>query len=153
MWHSVRVWPDAATRDAVTQVLFDHGSQAVQDDGPAIVPCFPEDAVAALRLSLERAAPGTRVDVAPLPDIDWSEHWKDQARVHRIGPVTIAPPWLADQVHPDAMAIIIEPEMAFGTGDHPTTRRMLPLMALAIGPGDLVADLGAGSAVLSIVAA
>ncbi|MEO7963834.1 MAG: 50S ribosomal protein L11 methyltransferase, partial [Gemmatimonadaceae bacterium] len=47
----------------------------------------------------------------------------------------------------------IEPGMAFGTGDHPTTRGVLRLMQDIVTPGLVVADLGAGSAVLSIAAA
>jgi ribosomal protein L11 methylase PrmA len=47
---------------------------------------------------------------------------------------------------------VIDPGMAFGTGDHPTTRGVVRLMQGAVRPGDLVADLGAGSAVLSIAA-
>jgi len=43
--------------------------------------------------------------------------------------------------------------MAFGTGDHPTTRGVLRLMQSVIHAGDVVADLGAGSAVLAIAAA
>jgi ribosomal protein L11 methyltransferase len=144
-WFSVRVWPDEATRDAVTQVLFDHGSSAVQDDGPSIVTCFPEEEIAALRAAI---APDVRVEITPIVDVDWSERWKDQLRVHRIGAVTIAPPWLATPG-----AIVIEPAMAFGTGDHPTTRGVLHLMQPVIRRGDLVADLGAGSAILSIAAA
>jgi ribosomal protein L11 methyltransferase len=143
------VWPDPAARDAVTQVLFDHGSQALQDDGLSIVTCFPEDAVAAVRSTLDRLV--ARVEVTRLPDVDWSERWKDHARVYRIDALTVTPPWLAPQAPPDA--IVIEPAMAFGTGDHPTTRRMLRLLQPEIRPGDFVADLGAGSAVLSIAAA
>lgn len=143
------MWPEDAARDAVTQVLFDHGSQALQDDGRSIVTSFPADQdVVALQIDIEQVAPGTRVEVAPLPDIDWSERWKDQLRLHRIGALTIAPPWLAT---PDA--IVIEPAMAFGTGDHPTTRLVLQLMQPVIRRDDLVADLGAGSAILSIAAA
>jgi ribosomal protein L11 methyltransferase len=147
-WTSVRVWPDAATRDAVTQVLFDHGSEALHDDGPSLVTCFPENTISSVRLSLERAAPGTRVEVTPVPDVDWSERWKDQLRSHTIGTLTIAPPWLATPG-----AIIIEPAMAFGTGDHPTTRGVLDLLQDVILRSDFVADLGAGSAILSIAAA
>jgi ribosomal protein L11 methyltransferase len=152
-WHSVRVWPDATTRDAVTRVLFDHGSLGVQDDGPSIVTSFPATHdLASLRSAVERASPGARFDVEMLPEVDWSERWKDQARLHHVGPITVGPPWLAPKAPPDSF-IVIEPAMAFGTGDHPTTRGMLHLMQSVIRAGDLVADLGAGSAVLSIAAA
>ena len=43
--------------------------------------------------------------------------------------------------------------MAFGTGEHATTRGVLRLMPSIVRPGDRVADLGAGSAVLAIGAA
>jgi ribosomal protein L11 methyltransferase len=42
--------------------------------------------------------------------------------------------------------------MAFGTGEHPTTRGAMRLMHGVIRAGDVVADLGAGSAVLSVAA-
>jgi len=152
IWTAVRLWPPAAARDAVTQVLFDHGSEALQDDGPAIVTSFPAGHdLAALQAAIQDAAPGTRIEVVPLPDVDWSERWKDQARLHHVGALTIAPPWLVREAPSDA--IVIEPAMAFGTGDHPTTRGVLRLMQPVIGRGDFVADLGAGSAILSIAAA
>jgi ribosomal protein L11 methyltransferase len=43
--------------------------------------------------------------------------------------------------------------MAFGTGDHATTRSVVMLLQHVVRPGDHVADLGAGSAVLAIAAA
>ncbi len=43
--------------------------------------------------------------------------------------------------------------MAFGTGEHATTRGVVRLLQSVIRPGDRVADLGAGSAVLAIAAA
>jgi len=43
--------------------------------------------------------------------------------------------------------------MAFGTGEHATTRGVVRLLQRALRPGDRVADLGAGSAVLAIAAA
>jgi ribosomal protein L11 methyltransferase len=43
--------------------------------------------------------------------------------------------------------------MAFGTGEHATTRGVIRLLPTVLRPGDRVADLGAGSAVLSIAAA
>jgi len=84
--------------------------------------------------------------------VDWSENWKTLLKVHPLGALTIAPPWLADGLDA-ATTIVIDPGMAFGTGDHPTTRGVMRLMQGEIRRGDLVADLGAGSAVLSIAAA
>ena len=52
-----------------------------------------------------------------------------------------------------ARTVVIEPEMAFGTGEHETTRGVVRLLPDLIRPGDRVADLGAGSAVLAIAAA
>jgi ribosomal protein L11 methyltransferase len=43
--------------------------------------------------------------------------------------------------------------MAFGTGDHATTRSVVMLLQDVVRGGDRVADLGAGSAVLAIAAA
>jgi ribosomal protein L11 methyltransferase len=48
--------------------------------------------------------------------------------------------------------VIVDPVMAFGTGEHPTTRGAMRLMQGVIRAGDVVADLGAGSAILSIAA-
>jgi ribosomal protein L11 methyltransferase len=70
---------------------------------------------------------------------------------HEVGALTIAPPWLAETLDP-RRTVIVDPVMAFGTGEHPTTRGSMRLMQGTIRPGDVVADLGAGSAVLSIAA-
>jgi ribosomal protein L11 methyltransferase len=43
--------------------------------------------------------------------------------------------------------------MAFGTGEHATTRGVIRLLERVVQPGDRVADLGTGSAVLAIAAA
>lgn len=43
--------------------------------------------------------------------------------------------------------------MAFGTGEHATTRGVVRLLQNVVRQGDVVADLGAGSAVLAIAAA
>jgi ribosomal protein L11 methyltransferase len=71
---------------------------------------------------------------------------------HKVGNLTLSPPWLAAELDP-ATTVVIDPAMAFGTGEHATTRSVVLLMQDVIRRGDIVADLGAGSAVLSIAAA
>lgn len=88
----------------------------------------------------------------PTPDIDWSSAWRSQLRAHTVGYLTVTPPWLAAPFLPERR-IVIDPAMAFGTGDHATTRGVLKLMQDVVRAGDTVADLGAGSAVLAIGAA
>jgi len=79
--------------------------------------------------------------------------WPSTVGISRAGRFVVAPPWLASSTSADDLVIIIDPAMAFGTGEHPTTRGMLRLMQGVIRAGDHVADLGAGSGVLSIAAA
>ncbi len=159
-WLSVRVRPGAGGapghhREAVLAALFAAGSQGVQEEGDALLTHFPETTdPGALRAAIAGADAGAAVDIAPVPDVDWSEAWKTGVRVHRVGALTIVPPWLATDPSIDpAATIVIDPGTAFGTGDHPTTRGVLRLMQHVIRAGDVVADLGAGSAILSIAAA
>jgi ribosomal protein L11 methyltransferase len=84
--------------------------------------------------------------------VDWTEGWKALIGAHDLGFLAVTPPWLADGRDP-ARTIVIDPGMAFGTGDHPTTRGVVRLLQGAVRDGDVVADLGAGSAVLAIAAA
>jgi ribosomal protein L11 methyltransferase len=98
------------------------------------------------------ASPDASVEVEALPDVDWSVQWKQSIRAQTLGALTVAPPWLADDLDA-ATTIVIDPGMAFGTGEHATTRGVIRLLQSVIQRGDHVADLGAGSAVLAIAAA
>ena len=152
-WVAVRVRPRGLwARDAVADALFALGSQGLQEEGDALLTQFPPGTdVDAIRAALLAADPSADVSIAPAEPVDWTEGWKKLIRAHDLGALTVAPPWLADGLDA-ARTIVIDPGMAFGTGDHPTTRGVVRLMEGAIRPGDVVADLGAGSAVLSIAA-
>ncbi|HEU4787675.1 MAG TPA: 50S ribosomal protein L11 methyltransferase [Gemmatimonadaceae bacterium] len=151
-WVTVRVVPGTG-RDRVAAALFDAGAQGLQEVGEALVTHVPDQSRAdALVCAALAASPDAHVETSPLDAVDWTEKWKDSIRVHELGRLTIAPPWLADGRDP-ARTIVIEPEMAFGTGEHATTRGVIRLMQSVIRDSDRVADLGAGSAVLSIAAA
>jgi ribosomal protein L11 methyltransferase len=79
----------------------------------------------------------------------WEERWREYHRPIWIGPLWVGPPWEEPSV--DAIAVVIDPGRAFGTGSHPTTRLCLDFL-LSLEPGSLV-DVGCGSGVLSIAAA
>lgn len=151
-WTIVRVAPGSHP-DAVAAALFAAGAQGLQEIGGSIVTHAPtaSDAAAFERAAMA-ASPDARVETEPLPNVDWSEEWKRGLHVQRLGALFIAPPWLADGLDP-AHTIVIDPGMAFGTGEHATTRGVVRLLQRVIAAGDRVADLGAGSAVLAIAAA
>ena len=132
--------------------LFGAGSQGVQEDGDSVVTHFPSDApIDDIQVAVRRADPGADIALTETAEIDYSE-WRASVAAHRVGSLVIAPPWLAHDFDL-TRTIVIEPAMAFGTGEHQTTRGVMRLMQTVIRPGDIVADLGAGSAVLSIAAA
>ena len=88
-----------------------------------------------------------------LGEVDWSTRWVTRVGVQRIGRIAVAPPWMSAEIADAEIPILIEPAMAFGTGEHETTRGVLALMQNLVEPGALVADLGSGSGVLAIAAA
>jgi ribosomal protein L11 methyltransferase len=80
---------------------------------------------------------------------DWGERWRVFHRGLRVGRLWVGPPW--EPPPAAAVAVIIDPGMAFGTGAHPTTRLCLEVL-LDQRPGSIV-DLGCGSGVLAVAAA
>ncbi len=151
-WLSVRVRPGAEP-EASLAALFALGSEGVHETGVELVTHFPGDAdAAAIRAAVMAADPRAEVSASLVPEVDWSEAWKKGVGAHELGVLAIVPPWFADGRDP-ARTVVIEPEMAFGTGEHQTTRGVVRLLPTVIRPGDRVADLGAGSAVLAIAAA
>jgi ribosomal protein L11 methyltransferase len=89
-------------------------------------------------------------DVASIPVAeDWRDRWRSFHRPVRIGPLWVGPPW--EQPPAAALAVVIDPGRAFGTGAHATTRLCLELL-LELEPASLL-DLGCGSGVLAIAAA
>ena len=154
-WSAVRILPgeNASGRDAIVAALFARGAQAIVEDGPAIVTHFRATTdISQIRSAVLAADPTATISEVAIADEDWSIAWRSRVQAHDAGTFTVAPPWLAEGFDPRS-TIVIDPGMAFGTGDHSSTRGVLRLLPRMIHRGDVVADLGAGSAVLSIAAA
>ena len=153
--------PDDARSELLAQGLIAAGASAVEelDDGlrtwwpePRSVEGFVQD----LRARLERAALGAPIDVSwnQCADEDWLETWRRGLDVRRVSErILISPSWLTPHAGDGEILITIDPKMAFGTGEHATTRGGLRLLERAVRPGARVLDMGTGSGILAIAAA
>jgi len=122
--------------------------------GEAIVVAWFEErepAEAALA-DVREWVPDARGAFGEAPDTDWSMAWRSQIRSTRVGRLWVGPPW---ETPPEGtVSLVIEPKMAFGTGDHPTTALCLAAVDVfcAAHPGGSVLDVGTGTGVLALMA-
>ena len=64
----------------------------------------------------------------------------------------IVPSW-HEAPDPEAIVLVLDPGMAFGTGSHPTTRLCLEWLERSVTPNVSLLDYGCGSGILAIAAA
>jgi ribosomal protein L11 methyltransferase len=90
-------------------------------------------------------------DVIAVDDVaeGWEDGWRAFHHGVRVGRCWVGPPW--EEPPADAIAVVIDPGRAFGTGAHATTRLCLELLQ-EVEPTSLL-DVGCGSGVLSVAAA
>jgi ribosomal protein L11 methyltransferase len=85
---------------------------------------------------------------------DWARTWRDGLEPRKLTErIVVKPTWTAWEPSPGEIVIDIDPQMAFGTGEHATTRGCLRLLDRTLTPGECVLDVGSGSAILAIAAA
>jgi len=132
--------------------MFAIGAEGVEELDDEIVTHLRDADEQRVNAALRSADLTATIEYSATPIVDWSSAWRSRITAHRVGRLVVTPPWLEDQF-PVSERVVIEPGMAFGTGEHETTRGVLRLLANVVRPADTVADLGAGSAVLSIAAA
>ncbi|MDP1581713.1 MAG: 50S ribosomal protein L11 methyltransferase [Candidatus Didemnitutus sp.] len=97
-------------------------------------------------------------EIRELPDADWKDSYKAHFKRSAFGPLHWVPLWeKADFVAPEgAKALWLDPGMAFGTGNHETTRLVaerLVAFAATKGTTGSVIDAGCGSGILALSAA
>jgi len=90
--------------------------------------------------------------IETLADNDWVRLTQSQFEPIHISPrLWIVPTWHTPG-DPNAINIVLDPGLAFGTGSHPTTRLCLRWLDTNLQGGENVLDYGCGSGILAIAA-
>ncbi|ANO33926.1 ribosomal protein L11 methyltransferase [Vibrio breoganii] len=90
--------------------------------------------------------------VEQLEDKDWEREWMDNFHPMKFGErLWVCPSW-REIPEPDAVNVMLDPGLAFGTGTHPTTSLCLEWLEGLDLEGKTVIDFGCGSGILAIAA-
>lgn len=109
------------------------------------------DLIAQLRQS-ELLHESDKVKLEQLEDKDWIREWMDSFHPMKFGDnLWICPSW-RDIPEPDAVNVMLDPGLAFGTGTHPTTALCLEWLDGLDLQGKTVVDFGCGSGILGVAA-
>jgi len=91
-----------------------------------------------------------RVEI--LEDKDWEREWMQHYRPMQFGRrLWVCPSWL-EPPEPDAVNLLLDPGLAFGTGTHPTTALCLGQLDSMSLAGQTIVDYGCGSGILAVAA-
>jgi ribosomal protein L11 methyltransferase len=176
-WLALRATVPVEVADAVANFLHEEGAAGVVLDahdaagpppsdgttcieahfaaanGPPVVAAL-DGYLASLR-ALDPSVGPARIETRPLPTVDWAALWRLHHRPRAVGDrLLIAPPW--DVPAGDGrLVLVIEPGMAFGTGQHATTRGCLAAIEALVAGGGVASalDVGTGSGVLALALA
>lgn len=157
-----------ALQTAKETTYWDYMDDELTADKPSdvLVKCYVEEDVAdevvssilrdidnAKTLS-EGAIPfGTLEDTKRLVDgDDWIDVWKKHFRPIHLGAIVVVPEWIDYAPAPHEHVVLLDSNMAFGTGEHETTSMCVELMQEYITPESVCIDVGCGSGILGISA-
>lgn len=171
-WLELRVPAHAEAVEAVSEILTRVGHQGIAVDLPidarggtdhTVKAYLLQDGEIVAKVNDVRDALGHlqafglgpigELEVREIKDEDWLESWKAQFTPLRIGRFLVRPSWSDAPVPDDAIEIVLDPGMAFGTGLHPTTQQCLEALSTLALEAKGVLDVGTGSGILAIAAA
>ena len=82
----------------------------------------------------------------------WREQWKEHFKPIHIGKVVIVPEWIKYAKQDGEIVVLLDSNMAFGTGEHETTSMCVEFIDKYVTENDVVIDVGCGSGILGITA-
>ena len=172
-WLQLRLDTTPEHAEALEQLLLDSGSVAVtmedNADQPVLEPAVGETPLwGQIRLTglypadtnmqsvLQHFPAETlarcnqRVEI--LEDKDWEREWMQHYQPMRFGNrLWVCPSWL-EPPEAEAVNLLLDPGLAFGTGTHPTTALCLAQLDAMDLAGSTVVDYGCGSGILAVAA-
>lgn len=181
-WLSVAIETDCASAEALADALMEAGalSASIEDaaagtdeekpqfgepgsvttpgwDRSRVVALLAEYADVAALIGEAAAAAGLAhvpaYSLSTVEEQDWVRLTQAQFEPIRVSErLWIVPSW-HEAPDPEAIVLVLDPGMAFGTGSHPTTRLCLEWIERSVQGGESVLDYGCGSGILAIAAA
>lgn len=103
-----------------------------------------------MQIILDAELPPHKIEI--LEDKDWEREWIKNYQPMQFGQrLWIVPSWTSPP-EPEAVNLLLDPGLAFGTGTHPTTALCLKWLDQTDLSGKSVIDFGCGSGILAIAA-
>jgi ribosomal protein L11 methyltransferase len=155
MWWQVHVECRADDTDLVAAAIIAATGQGVEEPEPGVLTTVLPTDLDAKRLVGDLAARFLQLEasVTRLEPVDWTVRWRDGIATRRFGRLVVTPSWLPVADGPDSVVVTLDPESAFGSGEHGSTRAALTLLERHLRSGQRVLDFGSGSGILAIAAA
>lgn len=157
-WMQLEVWCKSSLAENLGLALMEAGSLGVQEqqstDGPSLIAYFDapmsEDQKRAIEEMLAHFSMVRFVWLIHKDD-GWSTRWQEYYKPIEVGErLVVCPSWESYAPSEQQHILWLDPGMAFGTGQHATTRGSLILMERHLVPGMAVLDVGCGSGILSL---
>ena len=124
-----------------------------ETDAPTHIPAILRDISEAKERSGGCIPFGTLEDAKRTVDgDDWIDVWKKHFRPIHLGKIVVVPEWIEYSPEQDERVVLLDSNMAFGTGEHETTSMCVELMQEYITPSSVCIDVGCGSGILGISA-
>jgi ribosomal protein L11 methyltransferase len=96
---------------------------------------------------------GSLEDTVRVVDGDaWLEVWKEHFRPIHLGRIVVVPEWIKYAPKAEEKVVLLDSNMAFGTGEHETTSMCVELLQDYLTPDSVCIDVGCGSGILGISA-